>query len=269
MRLVKPSPELFDGQAEAFDRRAGLPSSLCRAIAERLFAIGEVPPAGVIVEVGAGTGQIGAWLAASRRYVGFDLSADMSRRFRARAGASPRGLIVRADANATWPIASGVAHVVFGSRALHLLEHEHAADEIFRVSRVSGATLVLGRVERPQTSPRARLAHEMRARLTHLGFEPRDDEQHRLVLDACVARGARPLDCVTVASWTSPTPVRASLDNWRVRPAIAGVQVPASVRRVLVDELEAWAASTFGPLDRPGEYEEAYVLRPLRIGRTP
>ena len=97
--VIDTSPELFDGQAEAFDRRAGLLPALCRQIAATVVELGGGETADLVVEAGAGTGEIGVWLAAQRRYVGFDLSSGMLRQFRDRLAGSTAGcLLVRADA---------------------------------------------------------------------------------------------------------------------------------------------------------------------------
>jgi ubiquinone/menaquinone biosynthesis C-methylase UbiE len=262
---VKPSPELFDGQAEAFDRRAGLEPAQCREIAAAVLELGHVGAAELVVEVGAGTGQIGVWLAAARRYLGFDLSHGMLQRFRSRSTESPACGLVRADANRSWPLAAGSARVIFSSRALHLLEHEHVADEVVRVAHPAGATLIIGRVDRPHESLRARLAREMRARLRVAGFEARGDHQHRRLVDACVQRGAVLLEPVTTARWTVTASARQSLDSWRQLPGLGGVEVPDDIRRAVLRELEGWATEVFGGLDQPFASQEAYVLRPLRL----
>ena len=266
MHSVQPSPELFDGQAQVFDQRAGLLPDDCRQIAAAVLELGDVGAAELIVEAGAGTGQIGAWLAASRRYLGFDLSNGMLQRFRARlSGLAAEQVLLRADANRSWPLAAGAARVIFSSRALHLLDHEHVADEVFRVAKPTGATLIIGRVERAQESVRARLARKMRGLLRRHGFEARGGRQHRRLIEACVRRGAVGLEPVTAASWPVTASSRQSLEAWRQLPGLGGVEVPDEIRRAVLDELEAWAAEVFGGLDQPFESQEAYVLKPLRL----
>ena len=74
----------FDAQAADFDRRAGLPAGAARRIAA---AVMELAPAGrgVLLDLGAGTGQIGEHLSRGARgtgYVGLDLSGPMLDVFR-------------------------------------------------------------------------------------------------------------------------------------------------------------------------------------------
>jgi len=255
----------FDSQARIFDERAGLAPEHCRQIAAAVVELGEVGPSELIVEVGAGTGQIGTWLARSRRYFGFDLSNGMLQHFRARMdGAAAEHVLLRADANRGWPLTAGAARAVFSSRTLHLLNPEHVAAEVFRVAGPTGATLIMGRVERPRDSVRSRMAAEMRSLLRRHGFDSRGDQPHRRLVDACERRGAVALQPSTAATWPVTASARQSVDAWRQRPGPGLVDVPDAVRRAVLDELEAWAADAFGGLDRTCESQEAYVLTPLR-----
>ena len=270
-----PSWELFDDQAPVFERRAGLPDHFCRDIAEAIVATGDVQAGDLIAEIGPGTGQVGQWFAANARYAGFDLSAGMLREFRRclagrsgnDAGANAGNpALVQADANRCWPLADGAARVVFSSRAMHLLDHEHVASEVFRVASRRGATLILGRVERKHDSTRTRMAQEMIERLRQHGFQGRRGErQNRKLIDACCERGAEPLELITVASWKVSSSPRQSLDSWRCLTGLGGVPVPPQVRDEILHELEGWAQQEFGGLDREFESEEDYVLRSLRV----
>lgn len=264
--VVTSAPELFDDQALRFDGRAGLEPTQCRQIAAAVLAVGNVGADDVIVEIGAGTGQIGVELAAARRYVGCDLSAGMLDRFRIRShGSAARCGLVRADAGRTWPMISGSARAIFGSRALHLLEHEHVADEAFRVGQRSGATLIIGRVERSPDCLRARLAREMRDRLRHLGFAPRSERNNRRLIETCVERGAVALEPVTVVTWAAATSAQQSLDAWRSLSGLGGIDVPSGIRDIVLRDLTEWATGVFGELERTVESEEAYVLRAVRL----
>src|SRR6266705_2817626 len=146
---MSASPELFDDQAPFFEQRTGLPEDCCRDIAKIVIEIGKVEPDDLVVEVAPGTGQIGQWFEAPVRYIGFDLSAGMLKEFQRRSSRhiSDRALI-QADANTFWPLADGAARVIFSSRAMHLLDHERVASEVFRIGSSAGAIFMLGRVER-------------------------------------------------------------------------------------------------------------------------
>ncbi|MFL6257353.1 MAG: class I SAM-dependent methyltransferase [Pyrinomonadaceae bacterium] len=261
------SPELFDGQAVFFDRRTGLPEECCRAVAQKILEMGAAHAQGLIVEVGCGTGQIGQWIEAPGRYVGFDLSLNMLREFRRRLGASQsRPQLLQSDANATWPFADGAAGVIFSSRAMHLLEHEHVAAEVFRLASPAGATLILGRVERTHGSVKERLAQEMNERLRRRGLKGRRGERrNRKLFESCERLGAETLEPVPVATWSVSASPRQSLDAWRSLTGLGGLPVSTETRAEVLSELEIWAAAEFGGLDGEFEFEETYVLSPLRV----
>jgi SAM-dependent methyltransferase len=256
-------PELFDGQAVFFDRRTGLPEECCRAVAERIVGLGGAR--GLVVEVGCGTGQIGQWIVGPAHYVGFDLSLNMLREFRRRSPAP----LVQADANATWPFAGGSASVIFSSRAVHLLEHEHVAAEIFRLASPDGATVVLGRVERTPGSVKERMAQEMNERLRRCGLQGRrGGRRNRRLFESCARLGAEILEPVPVATWRAAASPRQSLDSWRSLAGLGGIPVSTETRAEVLSGLEVWAAETFGGLNEEFEFEETYVLSPLRVPPT-
>jgi SAM-dependent methyltransferase len=261
------SPELFDGQAVFFDRRAGLPEDCCRAVAKKILEAGEARADDLVVEVGCGTGLIGRWVAAEARYVGFDLSAGMLGEFRRRLGAgqSPPPLL-RADANLAWPFADGAAGVIFSSRAMHLLEHEHVAAEVFRLASPAGATLLVGRIERTPGSVKERMAQEMNESLRRRGLKGRRGERRtRKLFEACARLGGEALEPVPVATWNATASPRQSLDSWRSLGGLSGIPLAEEARAEILAEVEAWAADTFGGLDREFEFEETYVLSPVRV----
>jgi ubiquinone/menaquinone biosynthesis C-methylase UbiE len=259
--------ELFDDQATVFEQRAGLPAQFCRDIATSVIEIGQVRQGDLIVEIGPGTGQIAQWLQQNSAYIGFDLSNGMLRESQRRLGhnAGSRALI-QADANRNWPLANGSARVIFSSRALHLLDHEHVAREVFRIASEDGAALVLGRVKRDRDSVRARMAREMIERLHQHGFEGRRGEKEtQKLIESCCRRGAEDLGVTNIARWRVSTSPRQSVDSWRCLTGLAGIKVPARSRDEVLNEMEAWAEKEFGGLDREFESEETYVLRSLRI----
>lgn len=261
------SPELFDGQAAFFEKRAGLPEDCCRDIAKAVLEIGETGPADLLVEVGAGTGQIGRWFGAPQRYVGLDLSAGMLNEFSRHSDGDPASrLLVQADANARWPLADGMARVIFSSRTVHLLDQEHVACEFLRVASSAGATLILGRVEREPNSVRARMSKEMNELMHEHGFVGRRGErQNRKLFELCSRCGAVALEPLSVASWKTIASPRQSLDSWRSLKGLGGLSVPDAIRTEVLRELEGWAEDVFGGLDREFESQETYVLKSVRL----
>jgi ubiquinone/menaquinone biosynthesis C-methylase UbiE len=263
------SPTSFDPQAAEFDRRVGWPEEDCRAIAAAVLDIAAAGAGGLAVEIGAGTGMIGRWFFAHPvRYAGLDVSRGMLEVFQRRLTAGPsgpgRGGLAQADAAVSWPVPDGAARVVFSSRAIHLLPAAHVVAEVFRVGARDGSALVLGWVERPAESVKARLSREMQRRLRERGFPARSAGSRRL-LEAFRERGARVMEKTTVARRTVRYSPRRSLDDWRGKQGLGGLVLPPGVQEEVLDELEAWAAAELGDLEAEREMEEAYVLEGARL----
>jgi SAM-dependent methyltransferase len=259
----------FDGQAADFDLRAGLPAGVAPQIAVALM---ELAPAGsgVILDLGAGTGQIGEHLSGMQgahgrsRYVGVDVSGPMLAVFRRKLGAN--GMLVRADAGATWPIASGRIELVFLSRAAHLLPPAVLVEESLRVARPEGALIVLGGVRSDPESLRAVVRREMRRLLAEHGVEARraGDARHRLA-GALAERGGEVLPVRTAASWSVVHRASDSLAAWRAKEGLGGRAVTPEVQDRVLRSLEDWIRERYGSLDVARDATERYELAAVRL----
>jgi ubiquinone/menaquinone biosynthesis C-methylase UbiE len=259
--------EFFDGQAATFDQRAGLPEEICYKIAETILSVGEVKSGDLVLEIGPGTGQIGRWFAPSVRYVGFDKSSGMLKEFKNRLDNNlDYKAIVQADAKTGWPFASGVARVIFGSRAIHLLDDNHVASEVFRVALPAGATFIVGRVQRDRASVRHQMARQMNVLLRQQGFEGLGGEgRTKKLFEICSQRQAEILEPVTVARWKVVASPQQSIDSWRGMIGLGGIPVPIEVKDRVLTKLAVWGEEEFGRLDQSFESEEEYALMPLRL----
>ncbi len=258
----------FDGQAERYDQRVGLRERDCRQIVRAVLKLAEVHSGDVVVEVGVGTGQLGHWFPREgQRYIGFDLSQGMLAMFRRRVDpSSDPWLVSQADGNRSWPIADATAHVIFSSRAIHLLALDHVVHEVFRVANAEHAALIIGRVQRQHDSMNACMKQELHRRLRHHGVQGHDGEQNqRRLLEACCEHGAQMLDSLVVSRWTVASTPWQSIHNWQTKPGLGGVNLPASLKQEILKELELWAEATFNGLQQPVESEEAYVLQGVRL----
>jgi len=254
----------FDSQAATYDQRVGLPEGIDREVARAVLKLAEVRPGELVVEVGAGTGQIGQWLAqAAVRYVGFDLAPDMLRRFRRRLElwGEARTLLV-ADGNQPWPLPDATARVIFSSRAVHLLDLEHVVAESFRVARPEGTQLIVGRVQRSTTSLQTQMQHQMHRLLRQHGFRARAGAQHQQrLLACCCQRGAQAVAPVVVARWRAASAPGAAIATWRDKPGLGGLDLPVRIKHAILTELARWAEATFDSLEQQMESEVAYVLQ--------
>ncbi len=256
----------FDRQAEAFDRRAGLTDEACGKIARALIRLGDAAPGDLLVEVGAGTGQIGSRLPEAVRYLGFDSSAAMLSIFRKRLASGRNALLLRAGGNRTWPLANSCARIILGSRVFHLLDAGHLVTESFRIGCPDGASLLIGHVRRDPSSLKARIRREMLRLLEVRGRVGRSRrEAHRRIFEAARTRGGSRIEPVTVARWTVSSSPGQSIRSWRDKEGLGGLEVPGELQEEILRELESWAKTTFGRLERTLESEETYVLEGVRF----
>lgn len=279
--MRSPGPDAypsFDAQAAGYDRRAGLPPEAASSVAAAVVEIAGIGAGHLLIEVGAGTGQIGSRLIAEAaaapvtgrwRYTGLDLSLGMLAAFRARLGRRPEqtaaALLLQADGTARWPFPERSTRAVFSSRAVHHLDPGHAAAETARLAHPAGAVVLLGRVRRTDKSVRTALRREMRRRLAAAGHAGRDAGGRReRFLAACCGRGAELIETRIVSRWLVTTSARRSLDAWAGKPGLAGTDPPAAVKDRVLAELVEWAEAELGGVDREHESEEAYVLEGAR-----
>jgi len=228
-----------------------------------LAALSGLASGDVLLELGAGTGQLGACFPAlGLQYAGLDASAPMLEMFeRRRPAGEPAMRLILADVNAVWPVRNASVRAVFSSRAVHLFHLDHVVTETLRVALGPRATFTLGRVQRDERSVRSVLRREMRSLLVARGFEPRDgDRGQRRILEAFRARGAAPLGPIVAARWRVRSSANSVLDAWRGKPGLGGCEPPDAAKAAILADLADWAAPRFGSLDAPDDAEERYVL---------
>jgi SAM-dependent methyltransferase len=268
---VESEPERFDGQAAAFDGRAGVPADAASAVARSVLEIAAASPDDLMVELGAGTGEIGQHLIEFICYVGIDRSRAMLELFNKKL-ASPddsRVRLSRTDANRPWPVADDSASVVFASRVGHLLDAEHLLAELRRVCR-SGAYFLVGRVRRDPDGVKSRLRRQRSLLLRQRGVAPRDaQEATERALGELVARGAVRVQARSVITWTASASPREILDEWATMGAMGGKQLSTATRAGVLTEIESWAAHELGALGEAATWEEQYVLEGVRMADRP
>jgi SAM-dependent methyltransferase len=255
----------FDQQAPRYDARAGLPVSVGIAVAQAIVARAGVGADDLLVELGAGTGEIGVHLARLPiRYRGLDASAAMLDVFRAKAAAASPSLIV-ADCDRPWPLPDGCTSVVFASRMIHLLDPDHVVRETMRVCRPAGL-LILGRLVRDRNGIAERLRRQRLDLLKAAGIPARRGEDGtRRVIDGCLALGGVSLGRQLVAEWPSLTTPAEVLAGWDTLPRMGSVPVDPETRGEILSELRRWARAEFGDLDRPRASSVRYALDIVRI----
>ena len=254
----------FDAQASHYDARVGLPEAVSAAVARAIVEQANAGADDLVVELGAGTGEIGLHLSRLPvRYVGLDSSQAMLDVFRAKAGLGS-SLIV-ADCNQPWPLPDGSAAAVFASRVIHLLAPEHITRETVRIGR-SGGVLMLGRVRREPDSIKERLRRQRQTLLVEAGITPRQGEAGtRRVIDGVVALGGASLGRQIVAEWTAETTPAQVIAGWKTLSRMGSVTVDAGTRDPILDALRDWGRAAFGDLDRPEAFRERYAIDAVRL----
>ncbi|MDQ3694674.1 MAG: class I SAM-dependent methyltransferase [Chloroflexota bacterium] len=256
---------MFDKLARGYDERAGLPATAGAAVARAIVDGAGARADDLVVELGAGTGEIGVHLARLPvRYVGLDASVAMLDVFRAKAAAAVPSLVV-ADGNQPWPLPDGSAATVFASRVIHLLEPDHVARETKRVCRSAGY-LILGRVLREPEGVKERLRRRRQQLLLEAGISPRQgDAGARRVVERCVLAGSESLDRRVVAEWTGETAPATVIDTWETMSRMGSFLVEPVTRTKILTELRNWARDEFGNLDRPRAFRERYAFDIVRL----
>jgi ubiquinone/menaquinone biosynthesis C-methylase UbiE len=263
----QPPQVLYDDQAARFDERAGLPAHAAESIAAALAEIVGIAPGQRWLEVGAGTGSLSLpLLRRAIRYRGFDRSPAMLDVFRQRAaeaGLHPE--LIVADGNGPWPVGDVAVDVVFAARALHHVDTAHAVAEARRVL-AHGGWLAVGRVRRPQDSPRSVLRRRMRQLLRDEGYAGRSGERHaEAVFDALEAAGATRHPPREAARWTTVHSPADSLASWREKAGLAGLELPTEAKERVLHALAEWALAEFGDVHRPLPQDESFEIYAIRI----
>jgi SAM-dependent methyltransferase len=257
----------FDRQAPDFDRRAGLPTAATRQIAAAVTELAAAE-SGVILDLGAGTGQIGEHLFRGRaRYLGIDVSGPMLAVFRRKLGdAGGGGALVRADAGKSWPIASGRVGLLFVSRAVHLLPPAVVVEEALRVASPKGALVVFGGVRSQRESLRALLRREMWRLLAEQGIEGRNARNaQRKIAGALAARGGELLPARTAASWAVVERAVDAVAAWRAKSGLGGRAVAPEIKDRVLLQLENWVRERYGRLEVAHDATERYELTVIRL----
>jgi SAM-dependent methyltransferase len=255
----------FDEQAPRYDARVGLPESVGAAVARAIVDRATAGEDDLVLELGAGTGEIGVHLARLPvPYVGLDASPAMLDLFRAKAAPASPSLVV-ADCDGAWPLPNASAAVVFASRVIHLLDPDHVVRETVRVCR-RGGLLILGRVVRDRDGIAERLRRQRLELMAAAGIPARQGEAGtRRVIEGVVALGGESLDRQFIAEWTSETTPAAVIADWESLPRMGSVAVDDVTREKILAALRGWARTEFGDLDRPRSSSARYAIDVTRL----
>lgn len=244
---------VYDVVAPSFDSFRAFPAGVPEAIRAGVLRATSVSHPRIL-DLGCGSGRIGApFVAAEDDYVGIDLSWGMLHAFAQRASAR----LVQADGQQLPFRAAAFDAVlliqVFGG----LRGWRHFVGEARRVLRPGGA-LILGRTNMPADGIDARMKTRLAAILRGLGVEheranARDDVVQALQADA------RRHENVTAASWSAHRTPRGFIERHGSGARFSAL--PAQIKAQALRDLGAWAAATFGSLDKTFSEQHAFELQ--------
>jgi ubiquinone/menaquinone biosynthesis C-methylase UbiE len=254
--IVEHGFRRFDLAASSYDRRTRIPPAKCEEIARAVVSLSRAERGEALLELGAGTGQIGIFFPETGvRYTGLDVSKERC------GNHADRYELVHSDVNQSWPVSDASVRCIFSSRAVHLFDKENVLREARRVALETGAALVVGRVERDPNSVRQQLKLEKRAQLAERGFLAVDGEgRQRNLLAQARAQGAEPFAAKVAATWQVRHRAGDVLSDWSETPGLGGSSLPAGVKQELLADLRRFAQLRFGSLDTFHESEDRYVL---------
>ncbi len=251
----------FDQAASFYDKTRALPEWVSRAVTESIIDLGQIARGSRSLEIGIGTGRIGApLLQRGLRVVGVDLSLAMMAELQAKvANQNLRAALAQADANAL-PFPDATFDCAFAVHVFHLVANwQHAVQEAWRVVKRGGTLLVTYHRRDPQSANvkiRRRLAEMAKER----GIDARRPgsqsyDELRAELDKLSKTRL-----VEVARWTERTiNIAQILDEINARLTSDTWMIPEDVMRQMMPSLREWAAAEFGSLEYTVKEEEEFV----------
>ncbi len=235
----------FDLVANRFERYRALPSEVPVAIRQALRAHGGIDTADRLLEVGCGTGRIGAQFnAAGDNYFGLDLSIEMLREFQ-RKNFARGGNLLRAD-GCLLPFGDRIFTAVL---MMHVLAAGNWRGLLAEAQRVlqSGGVLAIGKTEPPPEGIDATMRNRLAELIAGMGIAaPLPDRS--AVREWLRARSSRHIEIRPVRWTLDRTPREFFL---RKRTAARFGSLPAEVRETALRSLADWTERSIGPLDRP------------------
>jgi hypothetical protein len=134
------------------------------------------------------------------------------------------------------------------------------------VLRGPAGVLALGRVRRPQDSPKSVMRRMMRQALQAEGFRGRNHEgRAEEVFAALEAVGGERIPAVEAARWTVEHRPADSIASWQGKAGLAGIDVPAELKARVLASVRESAKALFGDLDRALPQEEAFEIAAIRL----
>jgi ubiquinone/menaquinone biosynthesis C-methylase UbiE len=235
----------FDFVADRFERYRKLPSHVPVAIRQALHVHGGIDATARLLEVGCGTGRIGAQFAAeSDNYFGVDLSMAMLREFH-RKRFTPTTALVQANGGRL-PFGDRVFNAVF---IMHMTSARNWRALLAEGQRVlqSGGVLAIGGTRGPADGLDATMQKRLEELIAEMGAAVRSPDR-RAIGKWLRATSSRHTE-ITPAYWTVDRAPREFF--LRKQSAARFGSLPTDVREAALRLLAEWTEHNIGPLDTP------------------
>jgi len=238
----------YDIVAPGFDRHRRLPNGVPETIRAAILKVLS-SPAPRLLDVGAGSGRIGAaFVAAGDDYVGVDLSAGMLNEFAARERVA---CLVQANGERL-PFRDAAFDAVLLIQVFGGLSGwRKVVAEARRVLRPRGA-IIVGRTRMPPDGIDARMKQQLDSILEAQCGRPRTNVRNDVT--QWLETNSVSNVTVTAATWTATRSPRGFIERHSGGARFTQLAAPAKTRAM--SELARWATATFGSLT--GEFAEAH-----------
>jgi ubiquinone/menaquinone biosynthesis C-methylase UbiE len=242
----------FDLVASRFERSRALPATVAAAIRQALYEHGGLNAKSPLLEVGCGTGRIGAeFCAAGDNYLGLDSSIRMLREFE-RKDFPQAPILVRADGGCL-PFCAGVFETVLMVQLLTAQNWPPLLAEANRVLQSQGV-LAIGKTKGPPDGVDAMMRDRLEKLVSGMGMsEPSSDRgamTEWLKANSSRQLKLRPID------WVEDRTPRDFIH--RKQSAARFASFPADLRETALRSLADWAERHIGPLD--ARFSEPYYF---------
>ena len=243
----------FDLVASRFERHRALPSHVPAAIRRVLHEHGGIDAKAPLLEVGCGTGRIGAeFSAAGDNYLGLDLSMGMLREFQRKETAGQPNLVY-AD-GCQLPFHDRVFRAVLMVQLLSAHNWRSLLAEAHRILQ-SGGVLAIGKTEGPSNGIDAKMRNRLDGLISDMGIAV-PLPHHGQMGEWLRAASSRHIE-IKPAQWIVERTPREFFV--RKQSAARFLSLPADIREPALQSLTDWTEQNIGPLDTP--HKESYHFR--------
>lgn len=255
---------VFDRAVEYYDQTRAMPPERHDAMIDALVRETNINENSRVLEIGIGTGRIGASVAAHvRRLFGIDLSLEMMGVLRRKLADTNLNIyIAQADAGKL-PFADETFDVAYAVHVYHLVAGWQKAMQDARRIVKRGGYFVISFHKREDDSPTARIRKQLHALANAQGIETKRPGTHseEEIMGEIRTWGVEPR-IVVCSAWTEPEVPAKILEELDRQIFSETWVIPRAVMDNTMPQVREWARETYGDLSKPIEcvYETRWLV---------